>query len=88
MWKEETLKEVENQPLAYNEDGEVFYIKDIVNGDYERLKYLGYDKQRKCLRYGFKYNQTCKVYRIPINIDRLDQDGFFYPEFGFKKFGR
>lgn len=70
MWKEETLKEVENQPLAYNEDGEVFYIKDIVNGDYERLKYLGYDKQRKCLRYGFKYNQTSKVYRIPINIDR------------------
>ena len=70
MWKEEKLKEIENQPLAYNEDGEVFYIKDITTGDLEKLKYLGYDKQRKCLRYGFKYNQESKVYRIPLSIDR------------------
>lgn len=70
MWKEEKLKEIDNQPLAYNEDGEVFYIKNIKTGEYEKLKYLGYDKQRKCLRYGFKYNETNKVYRIPLNVDR------------------
>ena len=70
MWKEQTLKEIENQPLAYNEDGEVFYIHDIVEKKYERLKYLGYDKKRKCLRYGFKYDDNNKVYRIPLNVDR------------------
>ena len=75
MWKEEKIKEIDNKPLAYNEDGEVFYIKNIKNGEYEKLKYLGYDKQRKCLRYGFKYKQKDKVFRIPINIDR----GIFLP---------
>ena len=69
LWKEEELREVDNQPLAYNEDGEVYYIKNITTGEYEKLKYLGYDKQRKCLRYGFKYNDN-KVFRIPISIDR------------------
>lgn len=70
MWKEEKLREIENKPIAYNEDGEVYYIKDIKTGEYEKLKYLGYDKQRKCSRYGFKYNNKNKVFRIPINIDR------------------
>ena len=70
MWQEETLKEIDNQPLAYNEDGEVFYIKDIKTGEYKKLKYLGYDRQRKCLRYGFKYDNKNKVFRIPISIDR------------------
>ena len=69
MWKEEKIREIPNQMLAYNEDGEVFYIKDSSNGEYEKLKYLGYDKQRKCLRYGFKYNNS-KVFRIPIETDR------------------
>lgn len=70
MWQEEKIKEIENKPLAYNEDGEVFYIKDIKKGEYEKLKYLGYDKQRKCLRYGFKYNTDKRVFRIPISTDR------------------
>lgn len=70
MWKEEKIREIENKPLAYNEDGEVFYIKDIKKGEYEKLKYLGYDKQRKCLRYGFKYDIDKRVFRIPISIDR------------------
>lgn len=26
MWKEERLREIDNQPLAYNEDNEVYYI--------------------------------------------------------------
>ena len=70
MWIEEKLREIDNQPLAYNEDGEVFYIKNIKTGEYEKLKYLGYDKQRKCLRYGFKYNDQNKVFRVPLSIDR------------------
>ena len=70
MWKEEKMREIENKPLAYNEDGEVFYIKDIKKGEYEKLKYLGYDKQRKCLRYGFKYDIDKRVFRIPISTDR------------------
>ena len=70
MWKEETLREVDNQPLTYNEDGEVYYIKNIITGEYVKLKYLGYDKQRKCLRYGFKYEEKGKVFRIPISTDR------------------
>lgn len=69
MWKEIKMKEIDNKPLAYNEDGEVFYIKDIIKGEYEKLKYLGYDKQRKCLRYGFKYDSK-KVFRISIELDR------------------
>lgn len=70
MWKEEKVKEIDNKPLAYNEDGEVYYIKNIKTGEYIKLKYLGYDKQRKCLRYGFKYESKNKVYRIPISTDR------------------
>ena len=69
MWRDEITREIDGKPLAYNEDGEVFYIKNIVNGKYEKLRYLGYDKQRKCLRYGFKYNND-KVFRIPISTDR------------------
>ena len=46
MWKEEKYREVENQELAYNEDGEVFLIIDIENTEYEKLKYLGYDKKK------------------------------------------
>lgn len=35
IWdKEEKYKEIENQPLAYTEEGEVFYIVDLNN--YER----------------------------------------------------
>ena len=70
MWKGETLREVNNQPLAYNEDGEVFYIKDIITGKYEKLKYLGYDKQRESLRYGFKYRNDKRIFRIPLDEDR------------------
>lgn len=70
MWKEEKLREIDNQPLAYNEDGEIFYIKDITKGEYERLKYLGYDKKRESLRYGFKYGKDKRVFRIPLDEDR------------------
>ena len=50
MWsKYEKYREIEKQPLAYNEDGEVFYIIDL--NHYEKMKYLGYDKENNCLRY-------------------------------------
>lgn len=49
--------------VAYNEDGEVFYIADINN--YEKMKYLGYDKENNALR----YRKGKKVYRIPLETD-------------------
>lgn len=54
IWdKEEKYKEIDNQMLAYNEEGEVYYIVDIDN--YEKMKYLGYDKANNALRYT-RYN--------------------------------
>lgn len=66
MWKEEKYREIENQMLAYNEDGEVFLILDL--NKYEKLKYLGYDKENKALRYG-RYSKGKKVYRVPLSTD-------------------
>jgi len=67
LWKIDKMVEIENKPLAYNESGEVFYIKDILTGEYEKLIYLGYDKQRQCLRYG--HEAKPKIYRIPLKTD-------------------
>lgn len=67
---DELLKEIDDKPLSYNKDGEVFYIIDIFKGEYEKLKYLGFDKQRECLRYGFYDKKKKEVFRIPLNIDR------------------
>ena len=67
MWKkEEKYREVENKMLAYNEEGEVFYIKDL--GEYEKLKYLGYDKKNNALRYT-RYSTGKQIYRIPLSTD-------------------
>ena len=67
IWdKEEKYKELEDQMVAYNEDGEVFYIADINN--YEKMKYLGYDKENNALRYT-RYRKGKKVYRIPLETD-------------------
>ncbi len=66
--KEEKYREVENQELAYNEDGEVFLIIDIEKQEYEKLKYLGYDKENRALRYG-RYSKGKKVYRVPLSTD-------------------
>lgn len=64
--KEEKYKEIENQMLAYNEDGEVFYILDKNN--YEKLKYIGYDKQNNALKYT-RYTTGKEIYRIPLETD-------------------
>lgn len=62
----EKYREVEDQPLAYNEDGEVFYTVDI--NKYEKMKYLGYDKLNNSLRYT-RYNTGKRIYRIPLETD-------------------
>ena len=67
IWdKEEKYKEIENQMIAYNEDGEVFYIVDI--DKFEKMKYLGYDKENNALRYT-RYGRGKKIYRIPLETD-------------------
>lgn len=67
LWeKEEIYREIENQPIAYNEEGEVFYIVDIKK--YEKMKYLGYDKENKALRYT-RANTGKRIYRIPLETD-------------------
>lgn len=67
MWsKDEKYREIENQPIAYNEDGEVYYIVDLNN--YEKMKYLGYDKENNCLRYK-RESKGKKIYRIPLSTD-------------------
>lgn len=67
MWsKDEKYREIENQPIAYNEDGEVYYIVDL--NRYEKMKYLGYDKENNCLRYT-RESKGKKIYRIPLSTD-------------------
>lgn len=68
MWKEEKYRELDNQMIAYNEDGEVFYIVDMNN--YEKMKYLGYDNGNNSLRYT-RYKTGKKIYRIPLETDSL-----------------
>lgn len=64
--KTEKYREIENQPIAYTEEGEVFYIVDLNN--YEKMKYLGYDKANNALRYT-RYSRGKKIYRIPLETD-------------------
>ena len=67
IWdKEEKYKEIEKEMIAYNEEGEVFYIEDI--NRYEKMKYLGYDKENNALRYT-RYSTGKKIYRIPLETD-------------------
>ena len=67
IWsKDEKYKEIDNMPIAYNEDGEVFYIVDINN--YEKMKYMGYDKKNNALRYT-RQTTGKKIYRIPLSTD-------------------
>ena len=63
----EKYREIDDQMLAYNQDGEVFFIID--DNKYEKLKYLGYDKKNNALRYT-RYNIGNNVYRISLDIDR------------------
>lgn len=68
MWsKDEQYREIDNQMMAYNQSGEVYYILD--DGTYEKMRYLGYDKSSDSLRYE-REKTGKKVYRIPLDTDR------------------
>ena len=47
-------------------EGEVFYIVDL--NKYEKMKYLGYDKENNSLRYT-RYRTGRKIYRILLETD-------------------
>ncbi len=47
---------------------EIENLGDIEKQEYEKLKYLGYDKENQALRYG-RYTKGKKVYRVPLSTD-------------------
>jgi len=63
MWKNETTKQYKDTSIIYNAYGEVFYIDEKIQQ--YKMKYEGYDRQKKCLRYSHKG----KIYRIYISYD-------------------
>lgn len=64
QWREDTTKQYKETNLIYTYDGKVSIVED--NGEVIPLKYLGYDKVKKTLRYQYKN----KVYSIDINYDK------------------
>lgn len=64
MWKDsEKTRQYKDTNLVYSAKGEVFYVD--ATGTEIKMKYEGYDKQRKCLR----YSHEGKVHRIYISYD-------------------
>jgi len=69
-WKDgEETKQYKDTDIVYNYKGDVFYVvldKESKNGvRYDKMKYEGYDRQKKCLRYSHKN----KIYKIYISYD-------------------
>lgn len=64
-WKEkDETKQYKDTDMVYNYKGDVFYTvydKDKGVVTYEKMKYEGYDKQKKCLRYSYN-GKTHKIY--------------------------
>lgn len=64
MWKNgEKTKQYKDTDIVYNAYGEVFFIDKKV--EQHKMKYEGYDKQKKCLR----YSHNGKIYKIYISYD-------------------
>lgn len=63
MWKTETTKQYKDTNIVYNAYGEVFFINEKL--EQHKMKYEGYDKQKKCLR----YSHVGKTYKIYISYD-------------------
>ena len=64
MWKDpDATKQYKNTNIVYNAKGEVFYVNDELKN--VKMKYEGYDKNKRCLRYS--YNK--KIYKIYISYD-------------------
>lgn len=61
--KGEDTRQYKDTNIIYTYDGKVSIVLD--NGNIEPLKYLGYDKVKNKLRYGYKD----KVYSIDVNYD-------------------
>jgi hypothetical protein len=72
-WKDgEATKQYKDTDIVYNYRGDVFYAvtgKDEKSGGsivkYEKMKYAGYDRQKKCLR----YSHEGKIHKIYISYD-------------------
>ena len=63
-WKDgEETKQYKNTDIVYNYKGDVFYVDDKCAKI--KMKYEGYDKQKKCLR----YSHNGKVHKIYISYD-------------------
>lgn len=63
-WKNEDTKQYKDTDIVYTYDGKVSIVND--KGEIISLKYLGYDKIKNTLRYGYQN----KVYSIDINYDK------------------
>ena len=64
-WRDgESTRQYKDTDIVYTNRGEVGKIND--KGEFEKLKYLGYDKIKETLR----YSDGVKVYSIEISYDR------------------
>jgi hypothetical protein len=63
-WKDgEVTKQYKDTDMVYDFCGNVFFVED--DGKQYRMKYEGYDKGKKCLR----YSHRGKIYKIYISYD-------------------
>lgn len=63
-WKEDKTKQYKDTNIVYTYKGEVSIVDN--KGELIPLKYLGYDKIKNTLRYGYEN----KIYSIDINYDK------------------
>jgi hypothetical protein len=63
-WKDgEATKQYKDTDMVYNYRGDVYYCKN--DGGLEKMKYEGYDRKKKCLR----YSHDGKIRKIYISYD-------------------
>lgn len=63
-WRDgEPTKQYKNTDIVYDYQGNVFFVEE--GGKQVRMRYKGYDKTKKCLRYSHKE----KIYKIYISYD-------------------
>jgi len=63
-WKDgEETKQYKDTDIVYNYKGDVFYVDDKC--EKHKMKYEGYDKQKKCLR----YSHEGKIHKIYTSYD-------------------
>ena len=64
MWKDgEETKQYKDTNIVYNYKGDVYYVDNSC--EKHKMKYMGYDKQKKCLR----YSHNGKTYKIYTSYD-------------------